>query len=149
MQKNPGRRARTLFLDGYFCAESTFKALAEHLGVETNLIPRIATPFCSGMARTRGVCGAVTGCMMGIGLAAGRDESGQDEDHVYALTGQFLELFRNEHGTMACEELTGCDLGTDEGQVAFREGNLEAYCAGIVEQATTWTVSILEGSPET
>jgi dihydrofolate reductase len=34
-------------------------AIAESQGIQPDLIPRIATGFCSGISRTGGMCGAV------------------------------------------------------------------------------------------
>lgn len=46
--------------------------LTTALGIESDLIPRLATAFCSGVSRTCGDCGALIGAIMGVSLALGR-----------------------------------------------------------------------------
>ncbi len=94
-------------------------AVCQQLGIENDLIPRIATPFAGGMARTGEVCGAVVGALMCIGVKHGRDEVGQPEDKARELSGEFLRAFREEMGSLHCRELTGIDLSTPEGLQAF------------------------------
>ena len=43
------------------CAESTSKAIADYLGIGKSVFPRAATPFGGGIARSGGMCGAVSG----------------------------------------------------------------------------------------
>jgi len=59
--------------EGYLCSEAVLLALAESMGVESELIPRIATGFAAGVARTGNLCGALSGAVMGLGLRYGRD----------------------------------------------------------------------------
>ena len=94
-------------------------AVCQELGVKNELIPRIATPFAGGMARTGEVCGAVVGALMAIGVKHGRDEVGQSEDVVQSLSGDLLRAFREEMGSLYCRELTGFDLSTPEGLKQF------------------------------
>jgi len=94
-------------------------AVCQQLGIENELIPRIATPFAGGMARTGEVCGAVVGALMCIGIKHGRDEVGQSEDKAQGLGGALIRLFREEMGSLNCRELTGFDLSTPEGVKQF------------------------------
>jgi len=99
-------------------------AVCQQLGIKSELIPRIATPFAGGMARTGGVCGAVVGALMCIGIKHGRDEVGQPEDKAQGLSGEFLRRFRDEMGSIQCRELTGIDLSTPEGLAQFRASDV-------------------------
>jgi C_GCAxxG_C_C family probable redox protein len=99
-------------------------AVCQQLGIENELIPRIATPFAGGMARTGEVCGAVVGALMCIGIKHGRDEVGQPEDKAHELSGEFLRRFRDEMGSLNCRELTGIDLSTPEGLAQFRASDV-------------------------
>ena len=110
--------------------------------IESDLIPRIATGFCSGMARTTGVCGAVSGGMMAINLQSGRSSPEQSLDENYAQIQEFLEAFKDKFGAINCLELTGCDLGTDEGQKSFLENNCIARCNQFVEEATRLAIDL-------
>ena len=59
-------------------------AVAAHKGIESDLIPRIATVFCSGQAQMGGQCGALTaGLMAGLSEAVRfADAGGLDMDKV-------------------------------------------------------------------
>jgi C_GCAxxG_C_C family probable redox protein len=61
------------FDQGYYCAESVLLAVSDHYGIQSPWIPKIATGFCSGVARTGGLCGAYTGAVMAVNLFSGRE----------------------------------------------------------------------------
>jgi C_GCAxxG_C_C family probable redox protein len=123
------KSAEESFASGLYCAESVVLALARAQGVESDLLPRVATAFCSGMARTCGTCGALTGAIMGVSLALGRSEAGQPVQPSYTATQRLIREFEHEFGARDCHALLGCDLGTPEGQAAFRENRLGERCA--------------------
>jgi C_GCAxxG_C_C family probable redox protein len=94
-------------------------AVSQQLGIENEIIPRIATPFGGGIGGRGEVCGAVIGSIMAIGLKHGREEPSQPNQHAYALAGEFCRRFEQETGSLSCRELTGIDLSTPEGRSAF------------------------------
>lgn len=126
---NVRRSAEDSFAAGLYCAESVVLAPADAQGVESVLLPRVATAFCSGMGRMCGTCGALTGAIMGIGLALGRSEAGQSVGPSYAATQRLIREFEQEFGARDCHVLLGCDLNTPEGQASFREHRLGERCA--------------------
>ncbi len=67
-------RSVVLFKSGYYCAESVLLAIAEEKGIQSKLIPKIATGFCSGTLRMCGQCGAVNGAILSINLLTGRND---------------------------------------------------------------------------
>lgn len=58
------KSAEYLFASGLFCEESVVLAIAKAEGLYSELVPKIATAFCSDMARTCGPCGALTGAII-------------------------------------------------------------------------------------
>jgi C_GCAxxG_C_C family probable redox protein len=145
MIEKTAQRARQLFTStGFYCAESVLIALSEQEGVQSEIIPKIATGFCSGMARTCGQCGAVSGAVMGIGLACGRDTPHQPIDPTYIAVRSFLSQFQAQFGSLNCQDLTGCDLGTPDGQIVFRTGNVILRCQNYVEEAARLAVRIIK-----
>src|SRR5512136_2225690 len=90
MREQATQSSLELFKSGYFCAESVLQAIAEDLGIQSELIPKIASGFCSGIARTGGMCGAVSGAIMGINLAAGRSSPSESIEPSYALTQKLI-----------------------------------------------------------
>ena len=93
MSEQASQRSQKLFRSGFFCAESVLLAIAESQGIQSDLIPRIATGFCSGISRTGGMCGAVSGAIMGINLVAGRNSPAESLELSYTLTQKFIGRF--------------------------------------------------------
>jgi C_GCAxxG_C_C family probable redox protein len=142
MSEQAARRGRELFAsDGYYCAESVLLAVAESQGIQSDVIPQIATGFCSGMARTCGMCGAVSGAIMGIGLLNGARLPGDSREANYAAVQKLLAGFEEKFGSTNCLELTGCDLGTPEGQAQFRATGQGEHCNDYVEEAVRLVLS--------
>lgn len=126
---NVRRSAEDSFASGLYCAESVALAVADALGVESELLPKVATAFCSGMSRMCGACGALSGAIMGVSLAFGRSDAGQAVGPAYSATQRLVREFEQEFGSRDCHVLLGCDLNTPEGQTTFRENRLHERCA--------------------
>jgi C_GCAxxG_C_C family probable redox protein len=137
-----GKRGRMLFQSGYKCAESVLLSIAEQQGIEAEIIPGIASGFCSGMARTGGMCGAVSGAVMGLGLVYGRKNARDPQDVIYPLVQRFMHTFEDRHGSICCAELINCDLNTRDGQTYYAENHLMEKCYGLVEDATNLALEI-------
>ncbi|MBI5033854.1 MAG: C_GCAxxG_C_C family protein [Chloroflexi bacterium] len=144
MNNQAPKRSRELFNTGYYCAESVVMAIAESRGIQSDLIPRIATGFCSGMARSGGQCGAVSGGMLGINLATGRRSPTETVDRNYTLIQELMRRFEERFGSTNCRVLLGCDLGTAEGQETFQAKHLIEQCFDYAEGATQIALSLLE-----
>jgi C_GCAxxG_C_C family probable redox protein len=114
------------------------------LNIHSEIIPRIATGFCSGMARTGGMCGAVSGGIMAIGLSLGRDVPTDPIDPCYQAVRTFMDRFSARYQALTCLALTGVHLGTPEGQAAFREKGQINLCYDYVTEATRLVVEIVE-----
>jgi len=141
-----GARARALFAAAapLLCAESVLPAVAEALRCDSPPVPRLATGFCSGLSRTCGPCGALSGGIMALGLGLGRDSGREPLDRTYAPVQEYLEYFRAIFQADTCRELTGCDLGTPEGQQGFgQRGVKENVCLPLVAAAAAQVVRIL------
>ena len=89
--------------------------MCQELGIESPLIPRMASAFGGGMGGLGSVCGAVSGAMIAIGLVHGRDEPWQPREQVYDLARKVYRGFQEEMGSTICRDLTGLDLTTPEG----------------------------------
>jgi len=144
MSEQAPQRSLELFRSGFFCAESVLQAIAESQGIQSDLIPRIATGFCSGISRTGGMCGAVSGGIMGIGLVAGRDSPAESLEPAYTLSQKLIGAFEKQYGSVNCRQLIGCDLNTEEGQRYFMENNLMERCLQCAADATSMAVSLID-----
>jgi C_GCAxxG_C_C family probable redox protein len=138
--------AEQKFIAGLYCAESVVSTVAENLGIESPLIPGIATGFCSGMARTSGTCGALTGGILGLNLALGRNTSAESVESNYAAVQTLVEKFQENFGSTNCKELLGCNLGTEEGQQAFNAKNLGNRCQKFTGKAAEIAISIIDAN---
>lgn len=144
-----GQEASQLFGErGLYCAEAVLTVLARRQGIHSDLVPAIATGFCSGVARTAGTCGAVSGAVMALGLAYGRRNEGEKVDRSYAAVRAFLEEFEREFGSCNCAELLGCHLGTGEGRRTFLQQKLAARCEAFTRRATEMAAALIERHPE-
>ena len=136
MTDNPGKKSALLFDSGYCCAESVLKSVADDMNIKSDLIPGIASGFCGGISRTRGMCGAVSGAIMAINMIKGRQLPDQSQEENYLAVQKLITAFREEFGSLNCYDLTGCDLATDQGQELFERNNIHDRCTGFVEKAT-------------
>src|SRR5512135_3170894 len=143
MSEQASQRSLELFKSGFFCAESVLLAIAESRGIQSDLIPRIATGFCSGVSRTGGMCGAVSGAIMGINLVAGRSSPAESLEPSYSLIQKLISQFEGQFGSANCRQLMGCDLATEAGQHYFLENNLMELCHQYAVEATRMAVSLL------
>ena len=144
MMDNLGRRCRELFESGCYCAESVVIAVAERQGLPTDMAMRMATGFCGGISRTGGLCGALTGGIMALGLAGGRGSAADDHRPLYGKVARFIGEFEQRLGATSCSGLLGCDISTGEGAREFASSDLETrVCAGITETAGTILETLL------
>jgi Putative redox-active protein (C_GCAxxG_C_C) len=89
---------------------------------------------------------------MAISLFTGRNSPTESVLPAYDTVRKLLEIFETRFGSTNCRDLTGCDLGTDEGQNYFKTNNLIAQCKGYTEESTRITMSLIAeklGSPST
>ena len=134
----------SLFEQGFCCSESVLQALAESQGIHSNLIPRIATGLCAGIARTGGICGTVSGGVLAISLMTGRSSPTASREENYRLVREFLKQCNAQFGSTNCGQLIGCRLETPEGQRFFNEHNLRVKCAGFAREAARLAARLLD-----
>ena len=144
MNDKAPQRSRELFDSGFYCAESVLLAIAEANGIVSDVIPRIATGFCGGISRTSGICGAVSGAIMGINLVTGRISPEETVDKSYRLTKRLIELFERKFGFSNCQKLTGYDLDTEEGLQAFQESGRIEQCKEYTEEAARIAMMLID-----
>jgi C_GCAxxG_C_C family probable redox protein len=147
MSEQAPQRSQELFRSGFFCAESVLQAITESQGIQSELIPRIATGFCSGISRTGSMCGAVSGGIMGIGLVVGRNSPAESLEPAYTLVQKLISAFEEQYGAVNCRQLIGCDLATESGQRYFMENNLTEHCLQYAEGATRLAISLIAELP--
>lgn len=120
--------------EGFNCCESILMGLLDHLGVQSELVPQIATGFGGGIGHTGRICGALTGATMVLGIRYGRKDPRDTEtrDRCYQLVERFLQEAQDALGSLECLDLIGVPLSTEEGLRIYREKNLRETCNRII-----------------
>jgi C_GCAxxG_C_C family probable redox protein len=115
--------AKLHFNSGFNCAESVLLTLSGRLGRKNSeaCIPRIATGFGGGVGRNGDMCGALSGGVMAIGLALGRDKADQSRDPCYDAVDRLYTDFVKEFGSSKCRELTGINLKERVGSGTYHD----------------------------
>jgi C_GCAxxG_C_C family probable redox protein len=90
-------------------------AVCQDNGIESEVVPRIASGFAGGIGNTGSVCGAVIGAVMAIGLMQKKADSMEEGLANLAVGQEFRRRYETEMETISCRELTGLDLTTQEG----------------------------------
>jgi C_GCAxxG_C_C family probable redox protein len=122
----------------FLCSESCLLALAKSQGVESPLIPRIATGFGAGIGRSGETCGAVTGAVLGLGIKYGRDKVETIKDRrPYWYATELLERFKREHGELTCPALLDLDIAKPVDYEEYNRRNLWVHkCTKYILTAT-------------
>jgi len=97
------------------CCESLLLALAEPLGVTSDLIPRIGTALGAGVSVNGLLCGSVSSVMILIGALHGRTKPEESPQPAWQMGDEYVTAFRERFGAGNCRQLTGLDLKTEEG----------------------------------
>jgi C_GCAxxG_C_C family probable redox protein len=128
----------------YNCCETVLLALAEHLGVESNLIPKIATGVGAGFSLNGFTCGCISASAIAIGLKYGRTSSRESPQVAWKRVDRFIAAFRDRWGAVTCRELTGLDVKTAEGMREYLRSVHDYACTERVKFAVKKAIDILE-----
>ena len=113
-------RARAYFLTEtniYGCAETTFITLKEAFGLPQPQESAAAMVLNGGVAYYGGVCGAISGAAMAVGMLAERRVADHQQAKRTArkLIACYMEAFEKQHGSINCRDLIELDI-RDEAQ---------------------------------
>ncbi len=134
-----GTAARTLFEQGYNCAQSVAGAFAEECGLPRETMMRLISPFGGGMGRLREVCGAFSGLLSVLGMLYGYDDPAASEEKrvLYTDVQALAAQFRARNGSLICRELLGLRAGASDPTPSPRtpEYYRTRRCGDMVESA--------------
>ena len=101
------QRAKSLFLEGYNCAQAVAGAFAPEMGLSVDAAARLASGFGGGMGRMREVCGAVSGMTLAASALRGYNDpkAGPEKTDTYAMIQELAGRFRAENGSIICREI--------------------------------------------
>ncbi len=118
--------------------------MAESKSIKSDLIPKIATGFCGGVSHTDGICGAISGGILAINMIGGRSQISDPREDVESKIQKLISEFDKKFCSTQCYTLTGCDLGTDEGQEKYNVNECYELCDKFVYRATELTLDLIE-----
>jgi len=133
------------FPDGrpFNCCESILIALKNHIGVETDLIPKIGTGLGAGVSLNGLLCGAVSSVAVAVGMKYGRNSPEENPQPVWSMVDKYVAEFKDKFGYVNCRELTGLNIKTKE---SFKEYYAKVHdysCADRIRFAVRKGVAIL------
>lgn len=144
--------ARELELDYGCCPQCVLSAVKDTVGFVTNETIKASHGLSGGGGLTGlGMCGALTGGLLALGVKRGRDA---DKFHKGKYIGNFkageklVSRFKNEFGGLTCQELqhkfTGrtYDMWNADEYQAFDKARGEE-CANTTEKVTRWVVEMM------
>jgi C_GCAxxG_C_C family probable redox protein len=114
---------------GYNCAEAMVSAFSEAVGAPPALC-RVATPFGGGVARTGSTCGLVSGAVMVLGWALGREDSSDlmTKERAYDAVAGLIRDVEAACGSTSCKDILGADLSTDKGRTLADSSECRRRC---------------------
>jgi C_GCAxxG_C_C family probable redox protein len=136
------------FCEGFNCAQAVLRAVTEATGLACpQCIPGIALAMGGGVAQSGGVCGAVTGGVMVIGLAMDGAAPGDlvaRKRAAYEVAGRFVQAFADRVGCVDCRDILGFVLSEPGGMDRFRgENALQLKCVPCVRWAAAEALRIV------
>ncbi len=126
------------FNNGFNCCQSVLLAYCQEFDLDSQVASRLSTGFGGGMGRMAGVCGAVTGAFMVLGLKYGkmRAEDNEPKEKSYKLVRKFAEKFEARNDSIACKDILGYDISTPQGlRTAREEALFSKLCPKFVQDA--------------
>ena len=143
-------RARSLFgtdTHAHGCAETAFVVLKEAFGLPDAADSSAAMALNGGVAYSGGMCGAITGSALAVGLLAER----RSADHATAkrlareIIARLMDEFEREYGALDCRVLIGRDLRSREQHDAFLASDIwKTVCMGQLEFAVRHLAALPE-----
>jgi C_GCAxxG_C_C family probable redox protein len=129
----------------YNCCESVLLALSEHLGIKTELIPKIGTAIGAGVSLNGLLCGSISSVVILIGLKYGRTSPEENPQPVWQMADKYLATFRERFGAVNCRELTRLDIKTQEGLKEYFAKVHDYGCAERIKFAVAKGTEMLQG----
>ncbi|MDY6065585.1 MAG: C-GCAxxG-C-C family protein [Finegoldia sp.] len=120
------------FSKGINCSQFVVRHFADKLGLDKDLLTRLASGFEWGMEDGR-ICGAVTGAYMVLGLKYGNgdgpinDEAKEKKVTLTKKMKEFDERFKQRNSSVACKDLLG-NKYPEEVETIFEKNSLQVAC---------------------
>mgnify|MGYP001035700614 CR=1 FL=1 len=125
------------------CCESVLLALAEYLGINSELIPKVGTATGAGVGLNGLLCGSISGVAMAIGIKYGRSSPEESPQPAWSRIDKYVATFRDRFGAVNCGQLTGLNLKTPEGLKEYYARVHDYACVERLKFAVEKAIEIL------
>ena len=122
----------------YGCAETTFIALKQAFSLPNPEDTSIAMVLNGGVAYWGGICGAISGAALAVGMLAGK----RIPDHIKAkrtarrIIARYMDEFKDKHHSVNCRDLIKLDIRDQKQHDQFIEGGIwRTVCMSQIEFA--------------
>jgi C_GCAxxG_C_C family probable redox protein len=132
------------FNEDYNCCESVLLSSAGLLGVDCDIIPKIASPFGGGICQRKHMCGALSGAVMALGLKYGRNTAVDDREPSYSRAGTIVEKFVEKYGSANCIDIIGYDPKDPDKIIRDKQHIRATICSPLIRQVAEWLWEELE-----
>lgn len=124
------------FRNGLYCSEAILKAFNDHyhMGLSADVL-KVATGFGAGFGGAKCSCGALTGGILVLSLAAGRIHPEESEQDVFEAVAHLHQEFKSCFKATCCRVLTR--------QIEWGSPEHHQHCERFVKQAAETTADIL------
>ena len=123
------QEALKIFDSKFNCAQAVLGAYGPDYGLDKTMAFKLSSVFGTGIARTGGMCGAVTGALMVLSLRFCTGEpKGILQKPVHKKARIFIKKFEQQAGTCNCNAMRGHDPNKGK----YVKGNNKP-CPGFVE----------------
>ena len=130
--------AKSLFEQGYNCAQAVFLAFANETGLDKETALKLSSSFGGGIGRLREVCGAVSGMAMAAGMLYGSTDLNNKDAKAahYQLVQELVNKFKSDNDSFICRDLIGINAdGSPIPDARTKEYYESRPCSGLVESA--------------
>ncbi len=92
--------------EGFHCAETILNTITELIPENSGNSCKAASGFCGGIGGCKAdVCGALSGGVIALGMAYGRQKGNQDNSKLVFLSAEFRKGFIQKFNTTVCKKV--------------------------------------------
>ena len=120
----------------FFCSEAVIHTINELLGWPFDRsITRLASGFPIGIGKSGCVCGAISGGVMALGMAYGRDHGTAMNSKMLPIAADLHDHIKNLYRSTCCRVITK--------DLVFDSPERKAHCVKITGEVAAWVTDKL------
>ncbi len=134
-------RAKDNYIKGFACAESILHGIRDAgiIKIFPDEVLKCSTGFGTGIGGSGGICGAITGSVLAVGLKYGRVDVKEHNKQTFEKVSEFLEGFQERYHKQNCIDLT--KTWREKGK--FKTPERRKFCSAIIKFAASVLERIL------